>query len=70
MKNARVDFLYASPSAAAGMARFFDFGGVFDAYNVSTNEAEADLRATSVDWACVGDAFRGTLIKALPDKGK
>jgi hypothetical protein len=68
MKNARSTFLFACPSPAAGMARFFDFGGAFDTYNVSTSEAEADAIATHLDWACIGDAFRSALTKALPDR--
>lgn len=66
MKNARASFLFACPSPAAGMARFFDFAGVFDAYNVSTSEDEADAMATQVDWACIGDSFQTALTKALP----
>jgi hypothetical protein len=68
MKNAPSTFLFACPSPAAGMARFFDFGGAFDSYNVSTTEAEADAIAARIDWACIGDAFRSALIKSLPDK--
>jgi hypothetical protein len=54
MKSKRADFLFATPSAISGMARFFDFSGSFDVYNSSRNEAEADAKATYVDWACVG----------------
>ncbi len=68
MKNARATFLFACPSPAAGMARFFDFGGVFDTYNASSTEAEADATAVRVDWICIGDAFRSALTKGLPDK--
>jgi hypothetical protein len=68
MKNACADFLFARPSAASGVARFFDFGGTFDAYNTSTDETEADSKATYIDWTCVGEAVRAALIKALPDK--
>ncbi|MFZ0864448.1 MAG: hypothetical protein WCA27_24260 [Candidatus Sulfotelmatobacter sp.] len=67
MKNARATYLFACPSPAAGMARFFDFGGVFDDYNVSTSEVEADITAAHIDWASVGDAFRSALTKSLPD---
>jgi hypothetical protein len=68
MKNARDDFLFARPSAASGLARFFDFGGTFDAYNVSADETEADCKAIYTDWISVGDSVRSALIKALPDK--
>lgn len=58
MKTCRADFLFATPSPAAGIARFFDFAGTFDSYNVSANEAEADAKAIFVDWNCVGDEIR------------
>ncbi len=66
----RADFLFAQPSAIAGVARFFDFAGVFDDYNVSANEGEADLKAVYTDWVCVGDAFRTAIVKALPDNDR
>lgn len=65
MKNACADFLFARPSAANGLARFFDFGGNFDAYNVSVDETEADAKAAYVDWLCVGEALHGVVTKAL-----
>jgi hypothetical protein len=67
MKNACADFLFARPSAANGLARFFDFGGTFDAYNGSTNETEADSKAAYMDWSCVGEEVRIALTKALSD---
>ncbi len=67
MKTCRADFLFATPSPTAGLARFFDFAGVYDEYNVSTNEAEADGKALYTDWICVGDALR-TALKTLPEK--
>jgi len=67
MKNARATFLFACPSPAAGMARFFDFGGVFDSYNASSTEVEADAIAAHIDWACTGDAILSALTKVLPD---
>jgi hypothetical protein len=70
MNSAYVDFLFARPSAAAGLARFFDFGGSFDAYNVSASEAEADAKATYVDWVCVGDAVRSAVLQAQLDRGR
>lgn len=65
MKTYRTDFLFATSSPAAGIARFFDFAGAFDSYNVSGNEAEADAKAVFVDWNCVGDEIRAAL-HALP----
>ena len=69
MKNAYADFLFARPSAAAGVARFFDFGGHFDAYNVSADEAEADAKAMYIDWLCVGDSVRSAVIQARVQLG-
>jgi hypothetical protein len=70
MKNAHADFLFARPSAVAGVARFFDFGGFFDAYNVSADEAEADAKAMYVDWVCVGDSVRSAAIQAQLGRGR
>jgi hypothetical protein len=70
MKNAYADFLFARPSAAAGVARFFDFGGYFDAYNVSADESEADAKAMYMDWLCVGDSVRSAVVKAQAQLGR
>ena len=48
------DFLFARPSLASGAARVLDFMGLFDFYNVSRSEREADARATYADWRAVG----------------
>jgi len=63
MNSKRADFLFASPSAVAGIARFLDFAGMYDVYNISATEVEADVKATYIDWACVGDAFRAVIEK-------
>jgi hypothetical protein len=68
MKTARADFLFASPSALTGVARFFDLAGTFDCYNASPTENEADAKATFTDWLCVGDAFRDAITRLLPDR--
>lgn len=70
MKNACADFLFARPSAASGLARFFDFGGTFDTYNASADETEADSKAAYIDWSCVGESVRSALIKALSDEDR
>lgn len=67
MKTCRADFLFATPSPTAGIARFFDFAGTFDEYNISANESEADGKAMFVDWTCVGDELRIAL-SMLPEK--
>jgi hypothetical protein len=70
MKNAHPDFLFARPSAVSGVARFFDFGGFFDTYNVSADESEADAKATYVDWVCVGDSVRSAVLQAQAQLGR
>lgn len=49
------DFLFANPSLLSGAARLLDFMGLFDFYNVSPTENEADGRATYADWRAVGN---------------
>lgn len=68
MKTCRADFLFATPSPLAGIARFFDFAGTYDAYNLSENESEADAKAVFVDWNCVGDEVRIALNSLPLDK--
>jgi hypothetical protein len=47
-------YLFAHPSALAGVGRIFDFAGSFDAYNVSPTPEIADSLATFLDWRAVG----------------
>lgn len=47
-------FLYASPSFFSGVARLFDFWGLFDSYNNSRNGRSADAKALYSDWRAVG----------------
>jgi hypothetical protein len=54
-------FLFAQPSAIAGVGRMLDFAGAFDAYNVSATGDQADAMATFLDWRTVG----GDLIVAM-----
>jgi len=60
-KSVASDFLAARPSGLFGVARFLDFGGTFDEYNVSENETEADAKAVYADWAAVGDTIRSSM---------
>lgn len=55
------DFLFAQPGFLYGLARFFDFAGVFDSYNRSHTGIEADARATFADWCVTG----ADLVRAL-----
>src|SRR5689334_6174137 len=53
--EAMTDYLYARPSFLAGAARTLDFMGLFDSYNMSPTEAEADATAMFADWRAVGE---------------
>jgi hypothetical protein len=57
MNNKRADFLFATPCATFGVARFLDFGSAFDAYNGSATELEADTKAMFADWRSVRDSL-------------
>lgn len=48
------DYLFAQPSFLSGMGRVMDLGGVFDDYNTSETEAEAEERGLRSDWLAVG----------------
>ena len=52
------DFLVAHPSLASGAARLFDFYALYDEYNISPTEAQADAMATFADWLVVGQDIR------------
>ena len=67
MNKKRADYLFATPSAISGIARFLDMAGFYDRYNVSSNDAEADGKATYLDWSCVGDTLRATIDKTLAE---
>ena len=59
--KATSDFLVASPSPFTGAARLLDFYGLFDRYNSSLNEWEADYRALLSDWCVVGQELRSAM---------
>jgi len=61
-KHCKTDFLYARPTIAAGAARLFDFGGLFDAYNESGTSEEADAKALNADWGLVGSDILNALV--------
>lgn len=50
--------LYAMPSFLAGVARLFDFWGLFTRYDTAPNERVADSRALLADWCAVGQDIR------------
>jgi len=47
-------FLFATPTFTSGFARVLDLYGVYDKYNSSTTEREADSKAIWADWSVVG----------------
>jgi hypothetical protein len=54
----RSDFLFAQPDFFSGMARLFDFGGRYDAYNISRSIQEADFKAILSDWSIIGQDLK------------
>lgn len=53
-RKVKSDFLVAQPSLQSGVARLFDFYGLYDNYNRCPTEAEADAMAVFSDWLIVG----------------
>ena len=53
------DFLFAGPSFLSGAARVMDLFAVFDDYNYSRDEVEADARAMFLDWRATGEDLVG-----------
>lgn len=49
------DFLFAQPSLLSGTARLLDFEGLYDEYNISPTEAQADAMAALADWLVTGN---------------
>lgn len=71
MDDVRSDFLIAIPNVLFGLARLLDFGGSFDAYNISASVAEADTKALLCDWYIVGQDLRSNILKETSqDKGQ
>lgn len=54
LNKVRSDFLFAKPSFFSGAARVLDLYGIYDAYNCSSTEREADYKALLSDWHMVG----------------
>lgn len=50
--------LVATPSFLSGYARALDVAGTFDAYNNSSSETDADMKAIENDWRVVGNQLR------------
>lgn len=60
-RKVKSDFLVSSPSLQSGAARLFDFYGLFDDYNRSPNEAQADAMAIFADWLVVGQDIQDAM---------
>lgn len=54
MNRTRSDFLFARPSFVSGAARLLDLYSLYDFYNNSSTEREADYKAVLSDWRVVG----------------
>jgi hypothetical protein len=64
-RKVKSDFLVAQPSLYSGVSRLFDFDGLYDEYNNSPTEAQADAMATLSDWLVVGQDIRCSLDDVL-----
>jgi hypothetical protein len=69
VKTATCDFLFSAPSFVSGAARLLDLGGLYDSYNTSSTEGEANYRALLSDWCVVGqniadaiNQFEGSMV--------
>jgi len=54
VKKGGTDFLFAMPSFVSGAARLLDLYCLYDLYNTSSTEREADYKAVLSDWRVVG----------------
>lgn len=54
VNRVKSDFLTSDPSFVSGVARLFDWAGLYDAYNQSRTGQEADAKAMFSDWRIVG----------------
>jgi hypothetical protein len=55
------DYLYTRPSWLSGIARLFDFWGLYDSYGASRTGNIADTKALYSDWRTVGHDLKGSL---------
>ncbi len=62
---ARTDYLFAMPSFGSGFARGLDLFGIFDSYNDSESDAEADRRSLASDWEVVWQDLANSLGQAV-----
>ena len=60
-KDLKTGFLYAIPSFITGSSRLVDLWGIFDNYNSSDSEQEADAIALYSDWRITGQDLRDSV---------
>jgi hypothetical protein len=51
----RSDFLFAQPAFICGIGRLVDLFGLFDTYNQSATNEEADAKGLYSDWRITGE---------------
>jgi len=61
----RTSFLYARPRALHGIARVFDFFGIYDSYKTSPTPQEADILAVLQDWLAVEEDAKHVMTPGL-----
>ena len=66
----RTSYLFARPRAIHGVARVFDFFGVYDSYNTSPSPHEADVLAIFQDWLAAEEDARHVLGARLPSSSE
>lgn len=57
------DYLFYRPSFLSGLARTLDLFGLYDDYNISQTNEEADAKAIYSDWKAVGTDLQNVLSK-------
>jgi len=65
-------FLFATPTFISGAARVLDLYGVYDTYNDSPTDREADYKAALSDWSIVGRDISSAMEqfeRSLPPNG-
>lgn len=64
------DYLYGRPSLFSGIARLFDFWGLYDSYNASSTRRVADSKALYSDWRTVGSDLRQSVERYANDHNR
>lgn len=56
-------YLAPRPTFSSEIGRMFDFFGLFNTYNSSRTDVEADMKATYLDWKAVGQDLQSAMTK-------